>query len=144
MNERERFLATARFQPVDRTFLLAPWAWGSTINRWRREGLPENANLVEYFETDCERGFPIAIQGPYGPHLHPLLERKVLSQTDEYCIVRDEEGNVVKLFNDDPAQSMPQWIEYPMKNRDDWEKIIKPRLDANVPGRYPQGEKFDQ
>ena len=144
MNERERFLATARFQPVDRTFLLAPWAWGSTIDRWRREGLPENANLVEYFETDNVRNFPIAIQGPYGPHLHPPLERKVLSQTDEYCIVRDEEGNVVKLFNNDPSQSMPKWIEYPMRTRDDWEKIVKPRLDAKVPGRYPEVEKFNQ
>ena len=144
MNERERFLATARFQPVDRTFLLAPWAWGSTIDLWRQEGLPENTDLAVYFETDHERCAPVATQGRYGPHLHPLLERKVLSQTDEYCIVRDEEGNVVKLFNDDPLQSMPQWIDYPMKNRDDWEKIIKPRLDAKIPGRYPQGEMWAQ
>jgi uroporphyrinogen decarboxylase len=84
------------------------------------------------------------MQGRYGPHLHPPLERKVLSQTDEYCIVRDEEGNIVKLFNDDPLQSMPQWIEYPMKNRDDWENIIKPRLDAKIPGRYPHGEEWDR
>ena len=144
MNKRERFLATARFQPVDRAFLLAPWAWGSTINCWRRDGLPEDADLAVYFETDRERCAPVATQGRYGPHLYPLLERKILSQTDEYCIVRDEEGNVVKLFNDDPLQSMPQWIEYPLKNRDDWERIIKPRLDAKIPGRYPQGEKFDQ
>jgi uroporphyrinogen decarboxylase len=68
----------------------------------------------------------------------------VLSQTDEYCIVRDEEGNIVKLFNDDPLQSMPQWIEYPMKDRSDWENVIKPRLDAKLPGRYPHGEEWDR
>ena len=144
MNKRERFLATARFQEVDRAFLLAPWTWGSTIKRWQSEGMPENVNLAEYFETDWTKGAPVATQGRYGPHLHPPLERKVLSQTDDYFIVRDEEGNVVKLFNDDPTQSMPQWIEYPMKNRDDWEKIIKPRFDAKVPGRCPQGEKWNQ
>jgi len=144
MNGRERFLATARFEPVDRAFLLYPWAWSSTINRWRQEGLPENVNMAEYFETDVEGGVPLAMQGRYGPHLHPPLERKVLSQNDEYCIVQDEEGNVVRLFNDDPAQSMPQWVEYPMKYRDDWEKVIKPRLDAKIPGRYPQGEDWDK
>jgi uroporphyrinogen decarboxylase len=144
MNESERFLATARFQPVDRAFLLQPWAWGSTITRWRNEGLPENTDLVSYFGTDREMCAPVAMQGRYGPHLHPPLERKVLSQTDEYCIVRDEEGNIVKLFNDDPLQSMPQWIEYPMKNLDDWENIIKPRLDAKLPGRYPHGEEWDK
>jgi hypothetical protein len=144
MNERERFLATAKFQPVDRAFLLQPWMWGSTITRWHNEGLPQNIDLVSYFGTDREAGIPIAIQGRYGPHLHPPLDRKVLSQNDEYCIIRDEEGNTVKLFNDDPMQSMPQWIEYPMKNRDDWENIIKPRLDPKIAGRYPQGEEWDK
>jgi uroporphyrinogen decarboxylase-like protein len=144
MNKRERFLATAKAQPVDRTFLLAPWAWGSTIKRWRGEGLPENANLAEYFETDWMDNAPVAAQGRYGPHIHPPLERKVLSKTDEFSIIRDEEGNVVKLFNDDPTQSMPQWIEYPMKDRHDWEEVIKPRFDAKLPGRCPQEEDLEK
>ncbi|MCL5995453.1 MAG: uroporphyrinogen decarboxylase family protein [Chloroflexi bacterium] len=144
MNERERFLATAQFQPVDRTFLLAPWAWPATVERWRGEGLPEDADLAAYFETDCEQGVPLTMQGPYGPHLHPPLERTVISATAEYSIVRDEEGNCVKLFKNDPMQSMPEWIEYPMKNRQDWESIIQPRLDARVPGRRPDGAAWDQ
>lgn len=144
MNERERFLATARFQSVDRTFLLKPWVWDSTLERWRREGLPKDIELSAHFQTDRERIAPLASQGRYGPHLHPPLKRKVISQTDEYCIVRDEEGNVVKLYNDDPKRSMPQWIEYPMKGRDDWEKIIKPRLDAKIAGRFPQGEELER
>jgi uroporphyrinogen decarboxylase len=37
---------------------------------------------------------------------------------------------------------MPQWIAYPMKNRDDWENIVKPRLDAKIPGRHPTGQKL--
>lgn len=143
MTERERFLATAKFQPVDRAFLLQPWAWGSTIARWQNEGLPNNISFSSYFETDREACVPIAMQGRYGPHLHPPLERKIIKQTKEYCIIRDEEGNTVKVFNDDPMQSMPQWIEYPMKNRDDWENIIKPRLDAKIAGRYPQGSDWE-
>lgn len=143
MNERERFLATARFQPVDRTFLLQPWCWSSTLDRWHREGLPQNVALPTYFGTDCERTAPVAMQGRYGPHLHPPFDRKVLSQDDEYCVVQDEEGNVVRLFSRDPSQSMPEWIEYPMRTRKDWEEKIKPRLEASIPGRRPEGEAWD-
>lgn len=139
LNQRERFLATAEFRPVDRTFLLAPWTWKSTRARWQDEGLPTDVNFVDYFHTDQEHGAPVALQGKYGPHLWPQLERLVLSESEEFQIVRDEEGNTVKLFKNDPAQCMPEWIEYPMKNRDDWEQIIKPRLDAKIPGRCPQG-----
>ena len=139
MNARERFLATAEFRSVDRTFLLAPWMWGSTIDRWKNEGLPANANVVDYFHTDQEHGAPVALQGKYGPHLWPPLERLVLSETDEFQIVRDEEGNTVKLFRNDPGQSMPEWVEYPMKDRADWEQIVKPRLDPKIAGRCPQG-----
>lgn len=143
MTQRDRFLATSFFQPVDRTFLLAPWAWGQTIQRWQREGLPDGADYT-YFQTDCERCAPVATQGPYGPHLVPPLERIVISETDDYQIIRDEEGNTVKLLRDDPSQSMPEWIEYPMTSRQDWQEIIKPRLDPTIPGRCPQGEDLDR
>lgn len=144
MNERERYAATAAFQAVDRAFLLPPWPWEETLSRWRREGLPQDAPLTGYFQTDREEGFPLAMQGRYGPHLHPPLERKVLSETSEYLVVRDEEGNTVRLFRNDPARSMPEWIEYPMKGRDEWERIIKPRLEAALPGRHPVGEALDR
>jgi uroporphyrinogen decarboxylase len=114
------------------------------MERWRKEGLPKDARLHEVFRTDIEAGFPLAMQGWAGPHLHPPLERKILSETDEYMVVRDEEGNVTRKFKNDPLRSMPEWIEYPMKNRDDWETIIKPRLDAKIPGRCPQGAELDK
>jgi hypothetical protein len=140
MNARERFLATATFQPVDRTFLLEPWLWGQTWERWQREGLAKDTNLIAHFQTDYEGCAPVHMQGPYGPHLWPALERKILSEDETCQIVRDEEGNVIKLFTNDPTRSMPEWIEYPMTSRQDWEEIIKPRLDAGVTGRCPQGE----
>ncbi|MBM3477254.1 MAG: hypothetical protein FJX75_28640 [Armatimonadetes bacterium] len=142
MTPRERFLATARFQPTDRAFLLQPWLWQETLRRWQAEGLPEGANLAEYLGTDQEHCVPVAMQGPYGPHLYPPLERKVLSQTDRHVIVRDEEGNTVRLLRDDPLRCMPEWIEYPITSRDDWEQIARPRLDASIPGRRPEGEEW--
>jgi uroporphyrinogen decarboxylase len=142
MNQRERYRATAEFGRPDRAFLLPPWMWDETLARWRKEGLPEGADLPAFFETDHEADAPLRMQGIYGPHLHPGLERQVLSETNDYTIVRDEEGNTVKLFRDDPTRSMPAWIAYPMKDRADWETVVKPRLNAKIPGRHPQGEAW--
>ena len=36
------------------------------------------------------------------------------------------------------------WVAYPMKDRHDWETIIKPRLDPKSPGRFPMGEDLEQ
>ena len=144
MTQQERFLATARFGTPDRAFILPPWTWQETLVRWQAEGLPPSADLPTYFDTDRELGVPLQMQGPYGPHLCPPLDRRVLGETDTHVIVRDEEGNTVKLFKDDPLSSMPMWIEYPMRDRSDWETLIKPRLDASVPGRRPQGEAWER
>jgi len=143
MNSRERFLATARFQPVDRAFLLSPWCWTETLARWCREGLPADADLARYFGTDADVGAPVQMQGRYGPHLLPPLERQVLEETTDCMVVRDEEGNTVRLFKDDPLQSMPGWIAYPMKDRADWQTIVKPRLDAQAPGRCPRDNELE-
>ena len=139
MNPRQRYHATAEFNHPDRAFLLPPWAWDETWARWRAEGLPPDADPPAYFETDLELDAPLAMQGKYGPHLHPGLERQVLSETGEHTIVRDEEGNTVKLFRDDPTRSMPSWIAYPMQGRAEWESLVRPRLDAKIPGRHPAG-----
>lgn len=140
MNARERFLATAGFEPVDRAYLLEPWLWEATLERWREEGLPPKVDLAGHFGTDRMLGAPVQMQGRYGPHLVPPLERLVLEETAGHRIVRDEEGNTVKLFSDDPLRSMPEWIAYPMTGREDWENLIKPRLDSEAPGRCPAGE----
>lgn len=144
ITSRERWLATAEFDAVDRAFLLPPWMWEQTRDRWRSEGLPEATDMAQHFRTDFEAWAPVAMQGRYGPHLVPGLERKVLSESEDQWVVRDEEGNTVKLFKKNPGQSMPQWIEYPMTNREDWKSIIKPRLDPNAPGRAPQGAELTE
>jgi uroporphyrinogen decarboxylase len=144
MNCRERFHATAGFGQPDRTFLIAPWCWHATTLRWQQEGLPKDVDWCAYFGTDREGGAPVAAQGPYGPHLWPPMERNILSETADHIIVRDEEGNTLKLLRSDTLASMPEWLAYPMKDRHDWETIIKPRLSAKVDGRCPKGRDLEE
>ncbi|MCL2742127.1 MAG: uroporphyrinogen decarboxylase family protein, partial [Oscillospiraceae bacterium] len=125
-------------------FLLSPWAWRETLARWRGEGLPEGCDLSAHFGTDAERIVPLTMQGPYGPYLNPPFEVEILSDGESSIVQRDVDGSVVRLFKDDRYRSMPQWVSYPMRGREDWETLIKPRLDASVPGRRPEGGAWDE
>lgn len=143
MNARERFLATARFQPVDRTFLIPAWAWDQTRERWRNEGMPaglDGQKWCDYFETDLEGGAPNRFHTDNGvPIMLPPFERKIISKTDEYEVFQDEAGTILKQFTNLSTPSMPEYVEYPMKDRKDWDEKIKPRLQASTPGRCPTG-----
>ncbi len=147
MTERERYLATAEFRPVDRTFLLSPWVWSETVERWRKEGLPTTGDywngLAEYFRTDLvgEACAEHKFHDDHGtPELIPPLEKKILSETEEYQVIRTEFGSTVKKFKNQPG--MPEWLEYPVKDRQDWETLIKPRRDWRTPGWTLQGEEL--
>jgi len=142
MTQRERFIQTASFGHPDRTFLLEPWLWRETMDRWRREGLPDGTVYSDFFETDREPCVPFSFNSQYGPHLYPPFEVKLISESDEHIIERDAEGNTVKLFKNDRYRSMPQWLSYPMATREDWEREIKPRLDPRNSDRLPQGEEW--
>ena len=72
MTTRERFKAIANFQPFDRLMVLE-WAgwWDETINRWHKEGLPENITdafkINEYLGLDLHRQnwiYPLAENCP--------------------------------------------------------------------------------
>lgn len=147
MTDRERFVATADFSAVDRTYLLPVWAWEATYERWRSEGLPADADLADYFGTDRGGGgAPLHVSSPaptYGLSLIPPLDRQVLEDTEEYRTVKDEDGNTIRVRKADPLGSMPQWLSYPVRNRGDWEQVVKPRLDASSPARLPSPEELD-
>ncbi len=60
MKNRERFLNTLNFKPVDRLPVIE-WAnwWDKTIDRWKKEGLPNDlvdpVEIREYFGLDRGR-----------------------------------------------------------------------------------------
>ena len=143
MSARDRWLATAEFRSADRTFLLPPWVWKETRSRWEKEGLPAKCDLAREFRTDPANEGPVRFHNEYGtPYLFSPLERTILSETEEHQVVRDECGNTVQVFKDGRGQSMPQWVEYPVTCRQDWETIVKPRFDWRSPERAPHGEEL--
>ena len=133
MNDRERFLATMNYQDRDR----CPWGemgfWPETLERWHREGWPEDVYLNEFFGFDRLReAVNVSID------FLPGFAAEVLDETDRYRIVRRATGVTVKEFKGELSFHMPQWLQFPLRTRQDWEDEIKPRLDPRSPMRYPE------
>lgn len=133
MNDRERFLATMYYQERDR----CPWGemgfWPETLERWHKEGWPEDVELNRFLGFDRLRE-----QVDVSLGFVPPFEEEVLEESDKYRIVRRDTGVIAKEFKGELSYHMPQWLRFPMGTRDDWENVIKPRLDPDSPTRYPE------
>jgi uroporphyrinogen decarboxylase len=141
MTSRERFLETYTFGRPD-----APWFmpsllfWNATVERWHREGLPADRPPAQYFGYDMWSGVPVNSGGVVMPYC-PAFETEALAEDEETITRRDYQGIVKRDRKDDPQQSMSQFLEFPVKSREDFE-ALKWRLDPSTPQRY--GEKFEE
>jgi hypothetical protein len=156
MNARERFLATMRFQPVDRRPL---WEWHylpATVDRWYNEGLPDTVKLDAPWDTEpgqaaagaarslaahlnLDRGQPYC-QGctellPVRTGMLPPYPVQILAEDERSQMLIDADG-VKKLNLKDISPAMPQFLDFPLHDRADFIEMTK-RYDPAAPGRYP-------
>jgi uroporphyrinogen decarboxylase len=118
MNSRERIKYLLDHKEPDRVAIHdAPWY--STIERWRSEGLPKDADLNEYFGYEMQ--FIL-------PNFSPQYPGEIINEDDRYVIERNEFGAVVKNYKD--HSTTPHFIDSPVKSREDW-KELKKRLTVN-------------
>ena len=146
MNERERFLNNMRFKPVDRVTKWEPMAiWDATWKRWESEGLTDmyteqigehgaagDLKLFDYF--GCDRQDEVGIY--YG--FSPGFEYEKLGEDDRMITFRNHEGIVMQEFKEGRETSMPHWVDFPIKTRQDfydnlwqWELNFESRFPAN-------------
>jgi uroporphyrinogen decarboxylase len=104
--------------------------WGETINRWYGEGLPIGMTVDDYFGFDKIESASM----DFGPI--PSSITKTISEDDRYKITLTELGGLrwIAKGRKDGA-SIPQYIEFGVKSKEDWEKIKK-RYDPNDLRRY--------
>ncbi len=135
MNGRERFLKIARGELTEELFLPFnfnyQWFMDETIEVWKEEGLPEDADVPDFFGFDR-----VEFVGGKPYSLVPPLKEEVISEDRETKIIRDELGITKKVFKKHTDSKMPQWIDFPVKSREDFEEFKK-RLDPLSPSRYP-------
>ena len=137
MTARERVRAVLSGGVPDRV-PYHDWYWASTVERWRREGMPRDTTPEEYFGCDiCVIG-----QGAgwltSSPQFDDSLQLpvQVLEETERHRLFVDENGATRKHMRDG-SESAYAWIDFTIKNRDDWERM-KPRA-AFGPSRIPEG-----
>ena len=151
MNERERFVATLKCEKVDRPpFFPMFGPWDATLERWEKEGVKKeerhkNVGLIEVSGLGEEvsnwmKSFGFDNNPHFTSYINlgfcPKFEYEVIEDLDDCVIVRDEYGIIKKDRKD--GKSMPQFLEHPVKNMGDWEKLKKERLNPDSKERFPE------
>lgn len=133
MNARERFVATMHYAPVDRPVLWEWSPWSATTRRWQKEA-GFDGNPPELSECDPREG-----AGLYSGFI-PGFEKKVVEDDGKTVLHINEKGQLLRDMRH-AEESMSEFVDYPVKNRTDWE-ALKKRMDPESPGRYP--DDWDQ
>ncbi|MCL4505941.1 MAG: hypothetical protein M1140_07965 [Chloroflexi bacterium] len=130
----ERVVRCLTGQPVDRV----PYGvglgwdpWGETLDLWRRETCDIYLNPRERLEFDRSFAHPDIHLGIY-----PEFDAVVIEQNEDFVIHRDGRGITMRDRRD--SGSMPEWLDYPVKTDDDWERLKTERLRPDQPGRISQ------
>lgn len=109
MTTRQRYQRMFRHQEADRVPMRgAPWK--STIERWRREGMPADVDYADYFGLDRIVGV--------GGDISPRYPDRIVEETDEYIIRYDSWGTTSKNWKH--ASSTPHWMARTVVDRPTW------------------------
>jgi len=138
MNLRENFRASMSYQPFERVPVWYFAYWAETLERWRQEGLPQNADVaaVTGMDPDWEAGM-WDIHGLVQMRTLSPEPAKTLEETEAYRVVRTPLGAVIK--DSKAGASIPQHLEHALKpTRESWERFKK-FLDPNDRARRPAG-----
>ena len=135
MTGRERFARIAAGESRGELFLPMNlnygWFMDETLDRWRGEGMPADADPLEFFGFDR-----VEFTGGKPYSFIPPFEEELLSEDAGTKTVRDQLGITKRIFKQNEQSKMPQWLDFPVKSRADFADV-KRRLDADTPSRYP-------
>ncbi len=115
MNSRERVTRALNLKEPDRV-PIQDSLWVSTVERWRREGMPTDISPAEHFDYEMVM---------FGADVTPRFPVRTVSEDEEYVIETTPFGGLRRNRKD--YASTPDWLEFPCKTRQDWERI-KERL----------------
>ncbi len=158
MNAREKFHAIMNFDTSVQTLKWEFGYWADTLLRWYSEGFPGKHGIpgglkggeevfgegipwkegAEPFATDVSDYFSMD-QGfervPLNLLFDPPFEYNVLEEDEEHRIIVDDMGIKKQVRKDET--SIPRFIGWPVKNRDDWERLKSERIKAGIGSRIP-------
>lgn len=140
MNYRERFINNVLGKDIDRVCYFLYWPpWKTTMRRWLKEGSFKNNDysdevlflhkeIYSIFNPDIP---PQTLPLNCGPF--PLNSRTIISEDEDFVTFIDNWG--IKRRDFKKKESMSEFIEFPVKNRSDWEKFKHEKLNPDHPRR---------
>jgi uroporphyrinogen decarboxylase len=135
MNKRERLLRTLQFKEVDRVPDYEFGYWSETIDRWHAEGLPLHLHTIgdveDFFMLE---GWDTIDMLPVNTGLWPPPPARKIREFDDKEVIDDGLGGV--YIRKKWTSTIPQYLRYPIRSREDWEKI-RPFFNPDTPGRMP-------
>ena len=143
MTTKERVQRMHAKKEADRVPITdSPWA--GTISRWKREGMPADADWREFFDIDKFQMFNIDVS--------PQYPRKTIEDTDDYTIVETEYG--VRMKHLKGEDSTPEFLDYTISDRKKWDaakarinhdpaRINWDYLNTNLPMWNAEGRWID-
>lgn len=112
MTSRERIARMYQHRPADRIPITDEF-WGTTLRRWRAEGLPEGVDVEEYLDID--KFIKVTVD------TSPRMPARVIEETDEYRISTTRWGATMKTMK--VTNATPEMIRPGLEDITDWPKF---------------------
>ena len=120
MTGKERFSRILKHQPVDRIGLYEHF-WGDTQDAWKAEG-----KLQEGESFDAHFGYDMQECGAFNMTADLDFTRQVVAETEDTITYLDGNGAVLRRHKH--HDTTPEHIDFRVKERADWEKLVRPLL----------------
>jgi len=114
MTTKERVKRTYNRQEIDR-IPITDHPWEGTINRWKREGMPQTADWREFFGVDKFELFQVDVS--------PQYKRELVEETETYTVSTTEFGVTLKYLKGEDAT--PEFLDYTVTDPAKWEEAKK-------------------
>lgn len=138
MNDRERFLATMRYEDRDRAPLCEMSFWEEVIDDWKRQGMPDHIHWSAYDDNTTDPYFGMDRYRSYTRltcYLCPSFKEVVIEDRGDEELFQQADG--VRVVRHKSIRSVPRHDAHLLTDRHSWQEHYKPRLDPNDPARLP-------
>ncbi|MDR1892487.1 MAG: hypothetical protein LBQ48_05725 [Oscillospiraceae bacterium] len=119
MTTFERITRMYEHREADRVPIL-DYPWRGTLSRWKREGMPADADWRDFFGADKIETIDADIS--------PRYECKVIEETERYSIHTTPWGVTLKSFKEE--DSTPEFLDFKVNTPETWERA-KARMTAD-------------
>ncbi len=104
--------------------------WGETIKRWTDEGhLKPDEKIYEHFNFDLFGGSRISSIADVE------YKDEIINEDEEFILFKDGNGATKRMFKKTPGPR--EYVNFSVKDRQDWEEKIKPHLSGLDRKRIP-------